>query len=382
MILPEFTQSRARKSTLRIVCVLLGFAFCLIHGSLVMAVMLSREAHQMVSGLITVPIALYGDGETSVSGFKFDMTYDPSQFELVDVESGSVLLDADKDVIFVEHQQGHPRILVTGMNQNLIEDGVAVYLVFRPLTRATNPTSLNLESPLATDPLGYPVEITLDPAQLNTKEGPYLEKGSGVTGSSLSEVSENLVQGVGEPIKSEEFAPEDSGQQSGVGRHAVDSDIEFLGQEASHSTATTENGGTGMGGSIPAKVPQGPKANDRTGRTVRPVGAQEAEEILRQYRPRSTDVGAAAESVESTAKRTSARPSLEPGSQRTNLALLNPQHKEVGGSESPYYGEVLRDESVLLRRPLTGMDRILLWMLPITVFLLLCAFRALIFRGT
>lgn len=115
-------------------------------------------------GELRIPVMLYGDGEETVSGVQFDLNFDPTQFELVEISAGNVATDAGKQVVFSETIPGQGRVLVTGFNNNSMADGQIATVTLRPLTPAAAQYDIALEQALATDPDGN--NVPLDYADL------------------------------------------------------------------------------------------------------------------------------------------------------------------------------------------------------------------------
>lgn len=97
---------------------------------------------------VEVPMALSNDGgNASIGGVQMDVAYEPAVLTLSTVKSGAASQDAGKNVSFNVVSEGVVRIIIAGLNQKAIADGVIAALVF---------------SVAATAPAGaYPVAMTV-----------------------------------------------------------------------------------------------------------------------------------------------------------------------------------------------------------------------------
>jgi len=108
---------------------------------------------------IIVPITLDNSPGYDISAILTDISYDSSVFENPTVQIGPAGSAADKDVLFNEISPGILRIGVSGLNQNLIGDGVVAYVIFDIKADAAIDQSTLQNSPEASDPSGNDVPI-------------------------------------------------------------------------------------------------------------------------------------------------------------------------------------------------------------------------------
>ena len=89
----------------------------------------------------------------SVSSLQFDVSYDAEQLDLADVTLGVSAQDAEKQLDFSVTAPGNIRVVVYGMNQNVMEEGAVAHLVFEP-TDSLDPdaSSVALAQNVASDP--------------------------------------------------------------------------------------------------------------------------------------------------------------------------------------------------------------------------------------
>lgn len=82
----------------------------------------TRGVPQQVN--LGVPVSFASATGEYVSGVQFDLLFDAGVFILGTVEGGEAASEADKDIVFSEVAPGTVRVMVAGMNQNIIPDGV------------------------------------------------------------------------------------------------------------------------------------------------------------------------------------------------------------------------------------------------------------------
>ena len=74
-------------------------------------------------------VDLVGDG--SENSMNFDIAYDANKLEVVSVMVGAAAQNADKTLEYSEPASGVVRIILFGLNQNVIADGRVAELQFR-----------------------------------------------------------------------------------------------------------------------------------------------------------------------------------------------------------------------------------------------------------
>lgn len=80
---------------------------------------------------IVVPVALTSENSATPQGAQFDIAYDTSRFEIVDVRVGTASSGASKSVSY-SNKANSTRVMIFGMNKNIIGDGTIAEVVFRP----------------------------------------------------------------------------------------------------------------------------------------------------------------------------------------------------------------------------------------------------------
>ncbi len=106
-----------------------------------------------MDGFVSVPVALQVNPNEDVAGLQFDVDFDESLYTLVEVYTGSAVVEAGKDGVFTDGFPGTTRVLVTGMNQAAIPEGVVVTIILSPADPSVS-GYLELNSLILSDPFG------------------------------------------------------------------------------------------------------------------------------------------------------------------------------------------------------------------------------------
>jgi hypothetical protein len=108
---------------------------------------------QVRSGQQVVPILFQADGE-SVASMQFDIAFDSAAFEIVDVETGEAAAEAVKAPVFAAPENGRTRVVVAGLNQDIIGGGVIAYVVLEPIAADVPAPYVGLDSAVFSNPAG------------------------------------------------------------------------------------------------------------------------------------------------------------------------------------------------------------------------------------
>ena len=79
---------------------------------------------------ISIPIGLTSASGEEVSGFNFDLNFDTSRLSFKEVTLGKLATDAGKSLSFSQPSSNTIRVLVIGLNQNVISDGIVLNFTF------------------------------------------------------------------------------------------------------------------------------------------------------------------------------------------------------------------------------------------------------------
>jgi len=117
----------------------------------------TQDASQNQNVNLTLSLS-YPDGATA-SAFQLDINYDTNVLENPTATKGQILIDAGKDLSTSQPSSGVFRIVVAGLNQNIIQAGNAATIGFH--VKATTPlgqTDVTLTDLAASDPDGQPLD--------------------------------------------------------------------------------------------------------------------------------------------------------------------------------------------------------------------------------
>ena len=130
---------------------------------------------------VGVEVALSSAGQ-ALSAIQFDISYQ-SQAPIVSVSLGDTLTSAEKSIWASTPGPGVERILIVGLNQNAIADGVLATVSVEVAAGASpGAYPLGLTNATASDPLGGPVP-------LSTGGGGVVVPGAGVSAPAISAVA-------------------------------------------------------------------------------------------------------------------------------------------------------------------------------------------------
>ncbi len=141
---------RATRATLWIVA--------LAWGPVCLAATVTLQAPAPGAGYIAVPISLAPGTDERVASLQFDMAFDGTAFQVDSIKPGPSALNASKDVMFSVPDNGTVRVIVAGLNQNVVGEGVIATVY---LTRTTGDAALptvGLSSIIVSDPTGEGLE--------------------------------------------------------------------------------------------------------------------------------------------------------------------------------------------------------------------------------
>lgn len=148
-------------------------------------------------GQVSAPVSVAAEPNDDVAGVQFDLIFDPSQYALVDVLMGDSAANAGKDVVFTDAFEGLARVIVVGMNQEVMPDGVVATVVLESLNGDTASNAVDIDSVVVSDPFGNRVPASSQKVALEANEAEFdiseteassdaLESGPGEVGETSS----------------------------------------------------------------------------------------------------------------------------------------------------------------------------------------------------
>lgn len=115
-----------------------------------------------LNGYVVVPISVQGGSEEAVAGLQFDLNFDAANYALHEIILGPAADQAGKEALYTEAVAGVTRVLVVGMNQNVIPDGVVATLVLSPLGSHADAARIAVDNPIAADIFGNRLVVDID----------------------------------------------------------------------------------------------------------------------------------------------------------------------------------------------------------------------------
>lgn len=128
-------------------------------NALVFATELTLEDQVVAEDWVTVPVTIVADGGDLPASLQFDLSFDTASFALLDVQVGDAAAQAGKSVVFNESTPGTITVVVAGLNQNTILDGVVAEISFCPLVQGVDSYALGFDAVVVSDPFGNPVDV-------------------------------------------------------------------------------------------------------------------------------------------------------------------------------------------------------------------------------
>ena len=133
---------------------------------------------------VTLPVTLDGEVGDAVAAIQFDVLFDADSFMLGDMSVGKAAEDADKDLDYYEIAPGDVRVIIAGLNQLTIADGVVADASFDIHADALDGVyAVSLANVLVSDPYGSPVTCDGITGELNVEQSGGEGEGEGETPS-------------------------------------------------------------------------------------------------------------------------------------------------------------------------------------------------------
>jgi hypothetical protein len=110
-----------------------------------------------------VPVELDAAEGESVAAIQFDMTYENTKLSVVDVLNGAASEAAAKQLSFSSVDSDTIRVVIAGLNLNVISDGVVAEVVLStPLGASGGETPLTVSGVFLSDPSGNAIPATAE----------------------------------------------------------------------------------------------------------------------------------------------------------------------------------------------------------------------------
>jgi hypothetical protein len=154
----------------RVLCYIVAFTYTLILASHLEAATLTVGSESGSPGdkNISVPIDLTSASGEKVCGFNFDLNFDTYRVSFKELTLSSAAVNADKSLSHSQPKPNTVRVIVIGLNQNVIGDGTVLIFTFDISDKAPGgKAELTINKTSVSDPKGKPLPV-------NTKNGELL----------------------------------------------------------------------------------------------------------------------------------------------------------------------------------------------------------------
>jgi hypothetical protein len=112
---------------------------------------------------ISIPINLTSASGEKVCGFNFDLNYDAAKLSFKEVTLGYVAMDAGKSLSFSQPSSNTIRVVVVGLNQNVIGNGEVLNFTFDILRNApVGKTELTITKASISDLNGKALRVDIE----------------------------------------------------------------------------------------------------------------------------------------------------------------------------------------------------------------------------
>ncbi|HEY1336033.1 MAG TPA: cohesin domain-containing protein, partial [Bryobacteraceae bacterium] len=123
---------------------------------------------------VTLPLSLSAEG-TRISGVQWTIAYSTADFSSASVSLGSAADSAGKTVACNTSTPGQYRCLISGLNPNLIADGVVATTTLTVAANTTNTSSaISVTGSLGSTPQGSELAVSAGGSSVTIPQGPRL----------------------------------------------------------------------------------------------------------------------------------------------------------------------------------------------------------------
>jgi len=154
----------------KLVCCIIALSCTLILTSNLEAATLGVGSTSVSPGdkNISIPVDLTSTSGETVCGFNFDLNFDTSRLSFKEVTLGSVATDAGKSISFNQPSSNTIRVVVIGLNQNVIGDGKVLNFTFDIINKAASgKAKLTISKPSMSDPKGKQLSVSTEDGEVN-----------------------------------------------------------------------------------------------------------------------------------------------------------------------------------------------------------------------
>ena len=158
-----------QKAKKRLLCYVIALVSMLILASNLQAATLTIGSVSSSPGTknISIPMNLSSASGERVCGFNFDLNYDASKLSFKDVTLGSAATEVGKSLSYSQPSSNTVRIVVIGLNQNVIGNGEVLTFTFNVLNNApVGKAELTITKASISDPNGKSLAVKTSEVEL------------------------------------------------------------------------------------------------------------------------------------------------------------------------------------------------------------------------
>jgi len=159
-----------KKAKKRLLCYVIALVSTLILASNLQAATLTIGSASSSPGTknISIPMNLSSASGEKVCGFNFDLNFDAAKLSFKEVKLGSVAEGAGKSLSYSQPSSNIIRVVVVGLNQNVISDGEVLNFTFDILRNAlVGKAELTIIKPSISDPNGKSLAVNVGSGEIN-----------------------------------------------------------------------------------------------------------------------------------------------------------------------------------------------------------------------
>lgn len=188
--------------TQRLKCALYGLPLAMGIAFASQAAVVVLQSPEISGGLVAIPVYLVPQDGDQTASLQFDFDFDFTSVAVASIETGASAVQAAKDVMFSQMADGTVRVIVAGMNQDVLGEGVVATVYLERIDRSEANPAVELDSIVLSDPVGNAIETAYE--NLTIEESPE-------AASRFAEGVSDETSGVGSTLQSESKAVAESG---------------------------------------------------------------------------------------------------------------------------------------------------------------------------
>lgn len=157
-------------------------------------VLITLRPPEAVEGLIAVPIHIAPEEGDQMAGLQFDLDYDGASMYIAGIEAGISAEQAAKDIVFSPMDENTIRVVVAGINQNTLEEGVVAMVYVQHLDDGAAGPAMELDAIVVSDPIGNAIESSYENLTVEEVADEESQSSDLVSDSASERISSNQPQ--------------------------------------------------------------------------------------------------------------------------------------------------------------------------------------------